>query len=61
MTAVTLRLVFVKPNYSVVNQHRFDANPDPTFHFDVDPETDLDPSPSVTHVGKLGKHFGKNS
>jgi hypothetical protein len=60
MTAATLRWVF-EVFSSTVNQQRFDANPDPTFHFDVDPEPDLDPSPSVAHVGKLGKHFGQNS
>jgi hypothetical protein len=46
---------FVKPNSCVVNQHHFDANPDTTFHFDADPEPDLDPSTNSTHVGKLGK------
>jgi hypothetical protein len=37
---------------SVVDRHRFDAdpNPDPTFQFDA--ETDPDPSPDFTDVGK---------
>ncbi len=33
---------------------RFDAapHPDPTFHFDADPDPNSDPTPSFTHVGK---------
>jgi hypothetical protein len=34
----------------------FDADPDPTFHFDADPE-DQDPTPSFTHVRKSGNYF----
>jgi hypothetical protein len=33
-----------------VDQHRFNADPDLTFHFDADP--DPDPTPSFTHVRK---------
>jgi hypothetical protein len=40
---------------SVLDRHRFDANPDPTFHFDPDLESDPDPTPSFTHVGESGK------
>jgi hypothetical protein len=29
-----------------------DPHPDPTFHFDADPDLNSDPSPSFTHVGK---------
>jgi hypothetical protein len=31
--------------FIVVDWNRFDSEPDPTFHFDADPE--LDPDPSV--------------
>ncbi len=48
-----------KVKYSVVDRHRFDAgpDPDPTYHFDADPDSYPDPDPtlSFTHVGKLGK------
>jgi hypothetical protein len=40
---------------SVVDLHRFDADPDPdlTFHhFDAGPDTNPDPTLSSTHVGK---------
>jgi hypothetical protein len=47
---------------SVVDRHRFDANPDPdpNFHVDADPDPEpdqhdadhADPTPSFTHVGK---------
>ena len=30
---------------SVADRHRFDADPDPTFYFDVDPNPDLAPDP----------------
>jgi hypothetical protein len=33
---------------SVVDRHRVDADPDPAFHFDGDP----DPTSSYTQVGK---------
>ncbi len=29
-------------NYNVVNRHRFDADPDLTFHFDTEPDSDPD-------------------
>ncbi len=32
--------------------HRFDADPDPTFHFDAGPDLDPDPIPSIKHGGK---------
>ncbi len=35
---------------SVVDRHRFDADPDQTFHFAADP--DPDPTPSFTHIIK---------
>jgi hypothetical protein len=42
-----------------VDQHRFDADPDPNFHVKSDPDpdrhqNDVDPhaTPSYTHVGK---------
>ncbi len=49
---------------SVVDRHRFYADPDPNFHVDVDPDPDpdwhqhdadplADPTPSFTHVGKI--------
>ncbi len=38
---------------SVVDQHRFHADPDPTFHFDTGP--DPDPSISYTRIGKSGE------
>jgi|688.fasta_scaffold1256234_1 hypothetical protein len=37
---------------SVVDRHRCDADPDPTFRFAADPDPDL--SPSFTHGGKPG-------
>jgi hypothetical protein len=36
---------------SVADGHRFDADPDPTFHFDADQYPDSDPTPSFTHGG----------
>jgi hypothetical protein len=39
----------------VLDRHRFDANPDPIFHFD--PDSDPDPTPSFTHVGKSGENI----
>jgi hypothetical protein len=36
---------------SVGDRHRFDADPDLTFHLDANP--DPNPSPSFIHVGKL--------
>ncbi len=43
---------FFSPGHSVVNQHRFDADPDPdpNFHSDADPHAE--PILSLTHVGK---------
>ncbi len=40
---------------SVVDRHRFDADPDPNFHVDADPDldwhhNDADPTPSFRHV-----------
>jgi hypothetical protein len=35
-----------------VDRHRFDADPDMPFHFEADPDTDLDPSLSFAHDGK---------
>jgi hypothetical protein len=32
--------------------HRFDADPDPIFHFDADLDLDPDLIPSITHGGK---------
>jgi uncharacterized membrane protein len=37
------------PAINIVDRHRFDADPDPTFHFAAYP--DPDPTPSFTHVG----------
>jgi hypothetical protein len=34
-----------------VERHRINAGPDLAFHFDDDPDLDLDSSPSLTHVG----------
>jgi hypothetical protein len=31
-----------------VDQYRFDADPDVTFHFDANPAPDLDPDPDPT-------------
>jgi hypothetical protein len=54
------------PISSVVDRHRFDADPDQTFHFKADPDLDwhrnnadphADLTPSFTQVGELGKHF----
>jgi hypothetical protein len=45
---VFLTLFFFK--VSVVDLHRFDADPDPTFRFHADP--DPDPTPSFTLFGK---------
>jgi hypothetical protein len=53
---------------SAVDRHRVDADsyPDPTFHFDIDPEPDwhqnnaytlADLAPSFTEVGKFGNIF----
>ncbi len=39
------------PKFLVVDRHRFDADPDLTFHFDANPDTD--PTPNFTHIGKL--------
>jgi hypothetical protein len=35
---------------SVVDRHRFDADHDPTFHFDDNPDSDPDPTRSYAHV-----------
>jgi hypothetical protein len=39
------------PGTSVVDRHRFDADPDPTFYFkaDSDPDPDPDPTPNFTN------------
>jgi hypothetical protein len=36
---------FLKPGTSVMDQHRFDAepDPDPNYHFDADPDPDQGP------------------
>jgi hypothetical protein len=50
-------------NPSVVDRHRFDADPDPNFHVDAVPDSDpdwhendadphADPTPNFTHVGE---------
>jgi hypothetical protein len=38
--------------HSVVDRHRFDADPDPdqTFHFDVDPDSYPDPTLVALHM-----------
>jgi hypothetical protein len=59
-----------KINSSVMDRHRFDADPDPTFQFDSDPDLEsdqdrhqnkdnphADPTPSFTQVRKLGNIF----
>jgi hypothetical protein len=33
---------------SVVDGHRFDAEADPTFHFDADPDSDLESDPNTS-------------
>jgi hypothetical protein len=44
-----------------VDRHRFDAHPDPTFHFDADPDPYPDPITSFTRVGNSGaKKFDFN-
>jgi hypothetical protein len=56
---------------SVVDRHRFDADPGPNFHVDADPDPDpdpdwhqydayphADPTPSFTHIGK-SNFFGQ--
>ncbi len=35
---------------SVLNRHRFDADPNHTFHFDADPDPDSDPDPTSSHT-----------
>jgi hypothetical protein len=42
-----------------VDRHRFDADPDPTFHFDADPHPDSEPDPTLgfTHVVMLGNQI----
>jgi len=37
---------------TLMDRHRVDACPDPTFYFDADPDQDPDPTPSFTHVRK---------
>jgi hypothetical protein len=37
-----------------VDQHHFHADPDPTFHYETN--SDPDPTPSFTHVGKYGNN-----
>ncbi len=64
-------LIVLIPNdfFSVVDRHRFGADPngdpDLTFHFDADPDPDTksdpDPTLSFTHVGKSEKHFHSNA
>ncbi len=40
----------------VVDRHR--ADPDPTFHFDADPDPIPDSTPSFTHIGISKENFG---
>jgi hypothetical protein len=49
--------------FSDVAQHRFDADPGPTFHFDADlnPDPDADPTSSFTHVEKSEFFFTFNN
>jgi hypothetical protein len=42
---------------SALDRHRFDANPDSTFHFDPDPDS----TTSFTHVEQSGKNVGYDS
>ncbi len=35
-----IKMVGITVNPSVVDRHRFDADPDPIFHFDADPNPD---------------------
>ncbi len=35
-----------------MDRHLVDADPDPTFHFDADPDLYPDRNPGFTHVGK---------
>jgi hypothetical protein len=39
---VGIREGFIVPITSVVDRHRFDADPDPNFHYDADPDPDPD-------------------
>jgi hypothetical protein len=63
-----IRSCFALPTDSVVDRHRFDADPDQNFHFGADPFPDpdsdwhqndadphADPTPSFTHAGKWDK------
>jgi hypothetical protein len=45
--------------FSDVAQHRFDADKDPTFHFDADPDPNpnANPTSSLTHVEKSEFNF----
>jgi len=40
---------------SVADPHHFDADPDPAFHFDADP--DLDPDPAFSQDVKKSNFF----
>jgi hypothetical protein len=44
---------------SVVDRHRFDVDPDQTFHFHADPDPDPDPdsdsTQNLTHAGRSEK------
>jgi hypothetical protein len=41
------------PLSSVVDRHRFGADPDPTFHFDADTGPDPDPTPKLYSTWKI--------
>jgi hypothetical protein len=36
-----------------VDRHRFDVDPDPTFHFDPHSDSEPDPTPGFTQVAML--------
>ncbi len=42
-----------------MNRHHFNADPDPSFHYETDADTD--PTPSFTHVGMWEIFFNLNS
>jgi hypothetical protein len=50
---VFLTIFFVK--VTVVVRHRFDANPDSTFHFHADPHPNPDPTPKFYPFWKIRK------
>jgi hypothetical protein len=46
----TYSLLRLRSNSSVAKPHRFDVNPDPAFHFAVDPDPDPTPHQSDTNL-----------